>query len=281
MLRARGGTKLSGLLGWPLETTLSPAMQNAAFRARGLDWVYLVLAVHPDDLAAAVTGLRVLGAMGLNVTMPHKESVVPLLDALSGDARALGAVNTVQRVGDRLVGHNTDLDGFREFLRWDAGLDVAGKRAVVVGAGGAARAIVTVLDELGTAEISVAARRVDRGRAVARLARNTPASAVEWGEASRCAERAELVVNATPLGREGEDPVPAARFGEGHVVIDLLYDPPSTRLVERARAEGARAWGGLGMLVRQGAASFRIWTGQDPPVETMSAAALRALDRGA
>lgn len=281
MLRAAGGTKLSGLLGWPLESTLSPAMHNAAFRACGLDWVYLSLPVRPSDLRAAVEGLRALGALGLNVTIPHKRKVAPLLDALSGDARALGAVNTIQRVGDVLVGHNTDLDGFRDFLRWDAGVDAAGRKAVVLGAGGAARAIVSALDQLGAAEVLVAARRPAQGRAVARLARSARARGVAWEEASRFAGAAELIVNATPLGRAGEDPIPSARFGAGQVVVDLLYDPPSTPLVERARAQGAGAWVGLGMLVRQGAASFRIWTGQDPPVETMSAAALRALERGA
>jgi shikimate dehydrogenase len=276
-LRARATTCLTGVIGWPLQHTLSPALQNAAFRERGLDWIYLAFPVPPHALADAVAGLRALGAMGVNVTMPHKESIVALLDDVSSDARALGAVNTVQRVGDRLVGHNTDVEGFREFVAGDAGVEVRGRRVLVLGAGGAARAVIRALDDMGSAEIVVAARRPESARAVALLARAASARAAEWQEAEVEVEAADIVINATPLGSAGESPVARASFRSSQVVIDLVYAPPATPLVERARAAGAGAWGGLGMLIQQGAASFRIWTGQDPPLETMSAAALRAL----
>jgi shikimate dehydrogenase len=272
-----GDTCLAGIVGWPLRRTLSPALQNAAFRALGLDWIYLAFPVPPEALRDAIGGLRALGVMGANVTMPHKESVVALLDRLSGDARAVAAVNTIQRVGDRLVGHNTDVDGFRGFLSRDAGVAASGSSALVLGSGGAARAVVCALDGMGAARIVVAGRDIDRARAVARVARAADARALAWLEAASLAGSIDIVVNATPLGGAGEAVLEGARFGPGQTVVDLVYAPPTTPLVERARAAGARAWGGLGMLIHQGAASFRIWTGQEPPFETMSAAALRAL----
>jgi shikimate dehydrogenase len=271
-------THFAGVIGWPLEHTLSPAIQNAAFRALGLDWVYLAWPVPPERLAGAIDGLRALSVSGVNVTMPHKEEVIALLDDVSGDARVVGAVNTIQNSGDKLIGHNTDVDGFSEFLLGDAGCDVTGKATVVLGAGGAARAVVKALSDLGAGAISIAARDVERARGLLELAPGR-ASTVEWARAKAAVEAADIVVNATPVGTSGGDPVPEAALHPGQVVVDLVYSPPVTALVERARASGAEAWGGLGMLVRQAAASLRIWTGQDPPLETMSAAAVRALGR--
>jgi shikimate dehydrogenase len=269
---------LLGVLGWPLQHTLSPAMHNAALRALGLEWHYLAWSVPPRDLRAAIQGIRALGIVGANVTMPHKKTVLKLMDELSGDARDIGAVNTIQRVGDgRLVGHNTDVDGFREFLAGDAGIDVERRSALVLGAGGAARAIVRALDELGAARIVICARRARVARHVCNIARQAQTQAAAWDAVAREAERADVLVNATPLGMHAEEAVSEASFGPGQAVVDLVYQPPATPLVERARAAGADAWGGLGMLVRQGASSFRIWTGLDAPLETMSAAAVRAL----
>jgi shikimate dehydrogenase len=268
-----------GVLGWPLEHTLSPALHNAAFKKLGLDWVYLAWPVPPESLGAAVGGLRALGASGANVTMPHKETVIGHLDDLSGDARAIGAVNTIQRVGDDLVGHNTDVDGFAEFLVSDAGFDASGSSAVVIGAGGAARAVVVALARMGARSIAVVARGRERGELVASLAGPDPAHAADWADLERLVAEATVVVNATPLGTDGEDPAGGAPLRSGQLVVDLVYSPPVTPLVDRARQAGADAWGGLGMLVHQAAASFRIWTGQSPPVETMSAAALHAVHR--
>ena len=275
MLTARAASSFLGVLGWPLATTASPAIHNAAFRALGIDWTYFAFPVPPADLPAAVAGLRALGAMGANVTMPHKEAILELLDDLSGDARALGAVNTIQRLGDRLVGHNTDLDGFSEFLSGDAGVDVRGRKALVLGAGGVARAVVKALADLGAAEVVIAARSVERATSVAALAPEA-CTVVGWDEAQSRGAEAELIINATPLGGDGGDPLADVAFDAGQVVVDLVYSPPTTTLVERARRAGCEAWGGLGMLVRQAAASFRIWTGQDAPMETMSAAAVKA-----
>ena len=277
MLRPRGVSSFAGVLGWPLTHTLSPVIHNAAFRKVGLDWVYLQWPVPPEELGDAVAGLRALGAMGASVTMPHKEEIVKLLDGLSGDARALGVVNTIHRLGHRLIGHNTDVDGFRAFLEEDTGVDLEGKSCLVLGAGGAARAVVKALGDLGAASIAIAARTPERGEEVTAQVGHGDTRVCDWNEASAEAEAADVIVNATPIGMREGDPLPGTSFNSGQVVVDLIYDPPSTEMVERARSAGADAWGGLGMLVHQAAAAFRIWTGQDPPLETMSAAALRAI----
>ncbi len=262
-----------GVLGWPLEFTLSPAIHGAAFRRSGLDWIYLPWPVPPERLSDAVAGLRALGAMGANVTIPHKETVVPLIDEISGDARAVSAVNTIQVVGDKLIGHNTDVDGFREFVVGDAGIAIGGRSVLVLGAGGAARAVVAAASDLGAREIVVAARRAQQGADVIRLVATGSARSEKWDRVAELVVEADVVVNATPL----RDPVSEADWKPGQVAIDLVYHPPITPFMESARAKGALAWGGLGMLIRQAAASFRIWTGQDPPLGVMSAAALHAI----
>jgi shikimate dehydrogenase len=277
MLKARGVSSFAGVLGWPLTYTLSPVIHNAAFRKVGLDWIYLQWPVPPEELDHAVSGLRALGAMGANVTMPHKEEIVSLLDDVSGDARDIGAVNTIQRLGHRLIGHNTDVDGFREFLEEDAGADLSGKVCLVLGAGGAARAVVKALLDQGAANIAIAARTPEKAEEINSRVAHGDTRVCRWDAAEAEAEEADVIVNATPIGMREGDPLPGTEFNPGQVVVDLVYDPPSTEMVERARSAGADAWGGLGMLVHQAAASFRIWTGQDPPIETMSAAALRAI----
>lgn len=264
-----------GILGWPLDHTLSPVIHNAAFRSAGLDWVYLSWPVPPDSLEAAVMGLRALGATGANVTMPHKQPVIDLLDELSDEAGELGAVNTIHRRGERLVGHNTDVSGFREFIVQDAGVVAAGRSVVVMGAGGAARAVVKTLASLGAHEILIGARDRKRGEEVAQIGGRAAAVA---GDVGGAIARADIVINATPLGMDGtSDPVPGTSFRPGQTIVDLVYSPPTTPLMRRARSEGAEVWGGLGMLVRQAAESFLIWTGRQPSLETMSAAAVRAI----
>ncbi|MBA2313513.1 MAG: shikimate dehydrogenase [Actinobacteria bacterium] len=271
-----GEPHFAGVLGWPLERTLSPAIHAAAFESVGLPWVYLAWAVPPESLASAVEGLRVLRASGANVTMPHKEAILPLLDDLDEDARAVGAVNTVASGGGRLIGHNTDVSGFKEFLAGDAGATISGARCVVLGAGGAARAVVKALSELDAEVISVVARDAHKAASVAAIAgargRAEPWTANIWAVAD-----ADVVVNATPLGMNKEKLLEGARFDAGQWVVDLIYDPPSTPLIDSARSQGAHAWGGIGMLVHQAAGSFRIWTGQEPPLPAMSAAAVTAI----
>jgi shikimate dehydrogenase len=274
----RSGGSFLGVLGWPLEHTLSPAIHNAAFRRLGMDCVYYAWPVAPEDLADAIRGIRALGALGANVTMPHKQAVVEHLDDISGDAQELGAVNTIQLYGSKLIGHNTDVAGFREFLEGDAGVKLDGRRALVLGAGGAARAVVKALAEAGATSITVAARNEEKGAEAAKFA--AAGDVIEWSLAVTASADADVVVNATPLGSDGENPLPGAPFHSGQVVVDLLYRPPTTALLRSARSAGAQTWGGLGMLVHQAAASFRIWTGHEPVLQVMSAAALHAMGGG-
>lgn len=264
------------MIGAPVRHSLSPALHNAAFDALGLDWVYLAFEVPAGAAGAAVEAMRTLGIDGLNVTMPHKEDVVAAVDKLSPVAERLHAVNTVVRRGGVLVGESTDGEGFVAALRRDEGFDPAGKRCVVLGAGGAARAVVLALADAGAASVTVVGRTPERAAAAAALAGGRG----RVGEAAEAAE-ADLVVNATPVGMAGDPSLPldAGLLGPGQVVADLVYHPLATPLLEAARSRGAMAVNGLGMLIHQAALAFRLWTGEDPPLEVMSAAALRALSR--
>jgi shikimate dehydrogenase len=275
----KDASRFVGVLGWPLEVTLSPLMHNVAFRRLNLDWVYLRWPVPPDELGAAVQGLRALGAEGANVTMPHKEAIVEHLDSLDADAEAIGAVNTVRRSGGELVGHNTDVLGFSEFLVEDAGFRPKGASVLVLGAGGAARAVVKSLANMEAGDITVAARSRGSGESVALLGDDPTRSvrAIDWADAKRAVGEADLVVNATPLGMRGENLLDGAQFHSNQCIVDLIYSPPATPLIESARAAGANGWGGLGMLVRQAAASFALWTGRQAPLDAMSAAAIRGI----
>jgi shikimate dehydrogenase len=265
-----GSTRLAGVIGWPVRHSRSPAIHNAAFASAGLDWLYVALPVRPGRVAAAISGMDALGLEGLSVTMPHKGAAAAVLDRLSGDAVALGAVNCVARDGDQLVGHNTDGPGFVDALRADEGIDPSGMRCVVLGAGGAARAVVRALARAGAAEVIVVNRDPDRARTAAALA----------GPLGRVGEpldlrAADLVVHATPVGMRD---VPGAPFDpgicrEGVVIADLVYHPEETALLAAAGALGHRTVGGIGMLVHQAAAAFRLWTGTDAPVAAMAAAA--------
>jgi shikimate dehydrogenase len=274
--RISGSTSLVGVIGWPVGGSLSPAIHNAAFRALGLDWVYVPLAVPPGALAEAVAGLRALGFAGANVTMPHKAEAAAALEDLSEDAERLGAVNTIVIGPEGSSGHNTDVTGFDRFLREDAGFEPAGRTAVLFGAGGAARACALALARGGVRRLVVAARDPERGAALGRAVEDLVDAEVTSWDLREGDLDPDLVVNATPVGGAGEElPLPA--LGEATVVVDLLYRPATTPLLAAAERAGARAYGGLGLLLRQGALSFELWTGVVPPLEVMSAAAVVAL----
>ena len=271
-----GATRTVGVIGWPVDHSLSPAIHNAAFTALGMDWVYVPLPVPPGRVADALRGLPALGFAGANVTMPHKTAVADEVDVLTDDARLLHAVNTVQVTPDGLVGHNTDAPGFARFLRDDAGVEAAGTRALVLGSGGAARACTLALARAGVERLVVAARDLAAAQQLAPLVRGTDAlfEAVELAAAAD--QDVDLVVNATPLGAAAEvPPHPAPR--PGMIVIDLLYRPPVTVWQQLARQAGAEAHGGLGLLLHQAALSFELWSGRVPPLEAMSAAAVGRL----
>jgi shikimate dehydrogenase len=288
-LMITGHTQLVGLLGWPVEHSISPPMHNAAFLSLGMDWCYLPFAVRPEALAVALSGARALGLRGLNATVPHKQALLSLVDELTPEARAIGAVNTIRMdnrlQGDRLVGHNTDAAGFMRALR-ETGFAPEGCRALVLGAGGAARAIGYGLAGAG-ARIMLLNRTPERAVSLAADLRaavpeaNVDAAPLTQAEIARVAPEADLVVNTTSVGmwpHTDATPWPEeVPFPERGLLFDLIYNPPETRLMAQARAQGARAENGLTMLVHQGAEAFRLWTGVEPPVDIMQAACLRAI----
>lgn len=272
--RISSGTRVACVIGWPVSHSLSPVIQNAAFRAAALDWVYVALPVAPQAVEGAVAGIRALGIAGVNVTMPHKRAVMPHLDEVAGEAELAGAVNTIVRSGDRLIGANTDGAGFVRFLEREAAFAPQGRRVLILGAGGAARSLAASLGAVG-AEVTIAARRSEETEALAALA---GAAACGWGDRQKAAREADLVINATPVGADGvQSPLDAAFATPGHLVVDLVYAPPVTPLLAAARRGGARSYNGLGMLLHQAALAFELWTGVPAPIEAMSAAAVAAV----
>jgi shikimate dehydrogenase len=271
-------TRVAGVIGDPVHHSLSPAIHNAGFAALGLDWVYVAFPVGAGQAAAAVAAMRALGLAGLSVTMPHKAAAAAAVDRLSPTATHLGVVNTVYRQGDDLVGDCTDGPGFVDALRADHGWDPHGRRAVVLGTGGAARAVVLALAESGAAEVAVVGRDAASAASCAALAHG--AGKVRALDA---VTGADLVVNATPVGMAGsgsEDVLPLGLepelIGEGQLVADLVYAPALTPLLVAAQARGAATGNGLGMLIHQAARQFGLWTGEPAPVDAMRMAALEA-----
>lgn len=279
-----GRTRVVALLGYPVEHSRSPAMQNAAFCALGLDYRYVPCPVAPAALAAAVRGLRALGFAGANLTVPHKERVMPYLDGISREARLIGAVNTLVRRGGRLIGHNTDAGGFLRAFREDTKVAVRGGRFLVLGAGGAARAVAAALALAGAHAVVVANRTPGRAAALVRRFRRT-LPRVRWAVASLDAPppaaQFRAVVQCTSLGLRPTDPspLPAGWLEPGVAVYDLIYHAP-TRLLREAEAVGAICAGGLGMLLHQGALAFTLWTGRRAPIEVMRRALLGQDPRG-
>jgi len=281
-----GQTKIVGVTGWPLTYTLSPTMHNAAIRKAGLDFVYLAFPIHPDHLEEGVWGLRACGVRGLNVTIPHKERVLDLMDRLSLEAQAVGAVNTIRMDEEGLWGGNTDVYGFTAALL-DIGFTLSGKRVAIAGAGGAGRAIAAAaLLEGATA---VAVWDIDRQRAE-KLVSDFEAAPLPHRLLAHCADAAErrtalarchLFINASPVGMKAGDPSPidVSLLPEGCQVFDAVYNIPQTPLLREAARRGLPALGGLTMLMHQGARAFDLWFGVKPDTELMLATMRERLDR--
>lgn len=285
-----GKTQLVGLIGWPVSHSVSPAMHNAAFDALGLDWRYVPLPVDVRNLqnvADAVHGLKALGLRGANVTVPHKQHVMPLIDELTPAAATIGAVNTiVVREDGSLLGDNTDARGFIADLR-DHTVDPRGRRVLVLGAGGSARAVAFGLADAGAAAVTILNRtRAKADELAATIGAQFTGCRVSSGvlpDAIGADADADLIVNTTSLGmtpNTDTSPWPdGLGFAPGQTVYDLVYNPPQTRLLAAAAAHGANAVNGLGMLIWQGALAFQLWTGLMPPVDVMRAAADAAFGR--
>ena len=279
-------TLLAGIFGYPIGHSISPAMHNAAFRRSGIDAVYEAWETRPEDLAAGVAALREDGYLGANVTVPHKQAVMEYLDEIDDLAARIGAVNTIANRDGRLVGSNTDALGFINSLQSEAGVSAAGLEVVLIGAGGAARAAAYALADERAGSLTIANRTVERAESLSAEIRRAGVQTAAFGIAepdflSAC-ERADLIVNSTSVGMlhgpaEGKSPIPASAIPPGCVVYDMVYNPPNTPLLTDAEETGAKAVGGLPMLVYQGAAAWTRWTGREAPVEAMFDAAKEAL----
>lgn len=267
-------TLITGLFGYPVRHTLSPAMQNAAFAACGLPHVYLPFEVHPDCLKEAVAAVRALGMAGVNVTIPHKETAMALLDRVDAQAKKIGSINTIVNRNGGLTGFNTDAPGFLADIT-EKGCDPAGATAVLIGSGGAAKAVSRALIDAGLKKLYITSDDARQGAALAdRLPRSSFVPLNGW---KKLLPQAGLLVNATPVGMKPSDPALATAedLHRGLFVYDLIYLRP-TPLILAARAAGARYADGLGMLLHQGALSFEHWTGRHAPRAAMQAALIAA-----
>jgi shikimate dehydrogenase len=264
-------TQLYGVVGNPIGHSLSPAIHNAAFLAGGMNAVYL--AFETEDIQACLKGIKGLGIKGMSVTIPYKTEVMPFLDKVEDQAAAIGAVNTIVNRDSQLAGYNTDSLGALRAL--EENTELSGKRCVMIGAGGAARAIGYVLKDKGV-ELTIANRSVERGIS---LCKTLDCRFVKMEEVVN--ERGDILINTTPVGmtpNEESCPVPEKVLKKGMVVMDIIYNPLETRLLAMARARGCVVVNGLAMFVYQGAEQFRLWTGREAPIKIMFEAAREALN---
>lgn len=281
-------TRLAGIFGYPLSHSLSPAIQQAAFDYHGIDAVYQAWQTTPDNLASEVARLRGDQYLGANVTIPHKERVMQHLDRIDQMAVDIGAVNTIAKEGDELVGYNTDAYGFVKSLKDGSGLELMGKRALLLGAGGAARAAAYALAQEQVARLTIANRTLARAESLAgeirKLLPDVLAIAATEPDLQEAAEDADLIVNSTSMGMrhaegEGQTMLEARHILPSAVVYDMVYNPPETPLMAEARQAGATVVGGLAMLIHQGAAAFLRWTGEEAPIAVMMEAGEKALSQ--
>ena len=275
-----------GIIGHPIGHSISPRFQQAGLDRLAVGHLYLPYDVHPDLVADFLASLRSDVALGINVTVPHKEAVMPYLDEIDEWAAEAGAVNTIVNRAGQLVGYNTDGYGFLRALRESGGLDPAGKRVLILGAGGSARGVVQALLRAGVAELVIANRTLERAEALAELATNrgVPARPIRLDalQTGNVPEGTDLIVNCTSLGmRHGPDedasPLPASQIPPSALVYDLVYNPMLTPLLREAHSVGASTLGGISMLVYQGAASFELWLERPAPVSVMVDAAMSAM----
>lgn len=284
-------TKSIALIGYPLSHSISPIFQQVALDYYQLDVCYELWETEPAKIVTAISRLRQPSILGANVTIPHKEAIIPLVDDLDGLARDIGAVNTIVNRDGRLTGYNTDAEGFIKALRQEGKFDPQGKRAVLLGAGGAARAVSFVLVRERVRALAIINRLVDFHLAealVTSLRRHSDLNmeivALRWEETefAEVLSGCDLVVNCTPIGMrhsqtEGQSPLAAGLIPGSALVYDVVYNPVETPLLREAKGAGARTVGGLSMLVYQGAASFALWTGKEAPLQRMFRAAEDAL----
>ena len=266
-------TNLYGVVGYPLSHSLSPTMHNNAFAASGLNAVYL--AFETNDLDGCIAGIRAFGIRGISVTLPYKSAVIPYLDEVDDLAKKIGAVNTIVNVNGHLVGYNTDALGALKAM--EEKVQLSGKSCILVGAGGAARAIGFILKQRGLT-LKVANRTAERGRYLAQFLA-CPFIALD----DLAAAEADILLQATSVGMAPGDnacPIPENILREGMLVMDIIYNPIETKLIKLAKSKGCLTLNGLGMFIHQGAEQFRLWTGMDPPLSAMIGAVEQTLMKG-
>jgi len=278
-------TKTLGIFGHPISHTLSPVMHNAVIKALGLDMAYLPFEVKPPNLKEAINGIKSLGIIGVNITIPHKESVIRFLDDISEEARLVGAVNTIVNKDRKLVGYNTDGSGYMASLKEELGFNPKSKRIIIIGAGGAARGILAALATQKPKSITVANRTLSRAvsliKAFKGKFRDTRFEAINLDDnmLKMSFNSVDLLINTTSVGmKQGKTlKIPLETLPKIAIVSDIIYNPLETLLLKKAKKIGLTTHGGLGMLVHQGARSFKLWTGMDAPMNVMRKAALKAL----
>lgn len=272
---------LYGVIGHPIAHSMSPLMHNDAFRQLGLEHHYEAFDVHPDQLERAIAGVRALGIAGLNVTIPHKVNVMAYLDDVDSEARAIGAVNTIVNESDRLIGYNTDGQGYLRSLLTLLLEPLSEKKVLIIGAGGAARAIVTAIAHHGVSKLSITNRTQNKAKALADHARNfVPADVVPIDAAEDQIDSYDVIINTTSVGMSpniAQTPLSLNRLQPGTIVSDLIYNPLKTLWLSEAEKRGAIIDNGIGMFVYQGALSFEKWTGVKPDIERMKQTVVQEL----
>jgi len=284
-LNITGKTRVCGVIGEPIEHTLSPLMHNAAFEALKLDYVFLAFRVKPAEVESAVNGMRALNIRGLNVTMPHKSTVIKHLDRVDLSAQIVNSVNTVLNKENLLFGFNTDGIGAFKALK-ENGVEPKGRKVLLLGAGGAARAIAYTMANKAD-ELAVLNRTVKQAQALAKLLEKSFNKKISTGSLSPSdiqsnIQDSDILINATSVGmkpKAEESPIPPKLLRSNLAVMDIVYNPLETKLEKEAKAAGAKVVSGVEMLIYQGAASFELWTGKSAPVEVMRQAALRHLQK--
>lgn len=270
-----------GVIGFPISHSMSPLMHNREFQAFGMEDYYTAFPVHPDQLENAIDGIRALNIKGINVTIPHKVAVIDFLDEIDEEARLIGAVNTIKNENGRLIGSNTDGQGYLRSLLSVVNSSLTSKNVLVIGAGGAARAIITSLARHGVKHIDIANRTVSKAEQLAQHANQfVSANGLTINEAEEKLSDYEIVINTTSVGMSPEVtecPIRIGNLRKGTIVSDLIYNPLTTLLLKEAKEKGAITDNGVGMFVHQGALAFKKWTGIDPNIERMTKTVMNKL----
>lgn len=272
-----GSTKIVGIFGYPVKHTASPCMHNAAFQALNLNWVYLPFEVKPELLEIAVKAIVPLNIQGVNITIPHKRNVVPFLDKLSDEAEFIGAVNTIVKKGNKLIGYNTDGEGFIKALE-EENISCVGKNVLVLGAGGASYGISRELLSKGVNKLTITNRTFEKAEDLKRRLSGKQFSGkvdtlpLEFSRFKSAIKDVHILINATSMGMKEDEPLlinEDCLNAPLETVVDLIYSPSETQLLKMAKERGIKTMNGLNMLLHQGALSFQLWTGKEAPLEVM------------